>query len=206
MAELADAQASGACGSNIVRGQVPLPALFFCLCADLFSHISMYFSIFIFWFLFYLFLFPVFWLPDLIFLCFLFHESLLFLPDNKINCFFYQKSVDNFDNFMYSMFCRWDIQNFILNRCAGMAELADAQASGACGSNIVRVQVPLPALFFSSILPKSIWHCHSSGCNHRRSNNDSHPVQSWLHRMDILSPWRKRRLLFFFPGNGLFAW
>ena len=37
-----------------------------------------------------------------------------------------------------------------------MAELADAQASGACGSNIVRVQVPLPALFFSSILPKSI--------------------------------------------------
>ena len=31
---------------------------------------------------------------------------------------------------------------------AGMAELADAQASGACGSNIVWVQVPLPALFF----------------------------------------------------------
>ena len=29
-----------------------------------------------------------------------------------------------------------------------MAELADAQASGACDSNIVRVQVPLPALFF----------------------------------------------------------
>ena len=26
-----------------------------------------------------------------------------------------------------------------------MAELADAQASGACGSNIVRVQVPFPA-------------------------------------------------------------
>ena len=26
-----------------------------------------------------------------------------------------------------------------------MAELADAQASGACGSNIVWVQVPLPA-------------------------------------------------------------
>ena len=32
-----------------------------------------------------------------------------------------------------------------------MAELADAQASGACGSNIVRVQVPLPALFFLSL-------------------------------------------------------
>ena len=29
---------------------------------------------------------------------------------------------------------------------AGMAELADAQASGACGSNVVRVQVPFPAL------------------------------------------------------------
>ena len=27
-----------------------------------------------------------------------------------------------------------------------MAELADAQASGACGSNIVWVQVPFPAL------------------------------------------------------------
>ena len=31
---------------------------------------------------------------------------------------------------------------------AGMAELADAQASGACGSNIVWVQVPFPALTF----------------------------------------------------------
>ena len=79
---------------------------------------------------------------------------------------------------------------YINVRCehAEVAELADAQASGACGSNIVRVQVPLPALFFSSILPKSIWNCHSSGCIHRRSSNDSHPVQSWLHRMDILSP------------------
>ena len=38
--------------------------------------------------------------------------------------------------------------NFIIKSFAGMAELADAQASGACGSNIVRVQVPLPALFF----------------------------------------------------------
>ena len=33
-----------------------------------------------------------------------------------------------------------------------MAELADAQASGACGSNIVRVQVPLPALFFCLVM------------------------------------------------------
>ena len=31
---------------------------------------------------------------------------------------------------------------------AGMAELADAQASGACGSSIVWVQVPFPALTF----------------------------------------------------------
>ena len=29
-----------------------------------------------------------------------------------------------------------------------MAELADAQASGACGRKIVWVQVPSPALFF----------------------------------------------------------
>ena len=42
--------------------------------------------------------------------------------------------------------------NFIIKSCAGMAELADAQASGACGSNIVRVQVPLPALFFYAAL------------------------------------------------------
>lgn len=33
---------------------------------------------------------------------------------------------------------------------AGVAELADAQASGACGSNIVWVQVPSSALFFYS--------------------------------------------------------
>ncbi len=33
---------------------------------------------------------------------------------------------------------------------AEMAELADAQASGACGSNIVRVQVPFSALSFPS--------------------------------------------------------
>ena len=31
---------------------------------------------------------------------------------------------------------------------AGMAELADAQASGACGGNIVWVQVPFPAFFY----------------------------------------------------------
>lgn len=31
---------------------------------------------------------------------------------------------------------------------AGVAELADAQASGACGRKIVWVQVPFPAFFF----------------------------------------------------------
>ena len=31
---------------------------------------------------------------------------------------------------------------------AGVAELADAQASGACGRKIVWVQVPSPASFF----------------------------------------------------------
>ena len=36
----------------------------------------------------------------------------------------------------------WNIRN------AGVAELADAQASGACGRKIVWVQVPSPALFF----------------------------------------------------------
>ena len=40
-----------------------------------------------------------------------------------------------------------------------MAELADAQASGACGRKIVWVQVPSPAFFFyclSAILPEAI--------------------------------------------------
>ena len=35
---------------------------------------------------------------------------------------------------------------FRLHTYAEMAELADAQASGACGSNIVRVRVPFSAL------------------------------------------------------------
>ena len=48
-----------------------------------------------------------------------------------------------------------------------MAELADAQASGACGSNIVWVQVPSPALtgksvngflfYFVQIILKAYW-------------------------------------------------
>ncbi len=39
---------------------------------------------------------------------------------------------------------------FIKN--AGVAELADAQASGACGRKIVWVQVPSPAFFFCKIM------------------------------------------------------
>lgn len=47
---------------------------------------------------------------------------------------------------MYYISCAQDSTNLIEN--AGVAELADAQASGACGSNIVWVQVPSPASFF----------------------------------------------------------
>ena len=53
------------------------------------------------------------------------------------------------------------------DRYAGVAELADAQASGACGSNIVWVQVPSPALtgksvngflfYFVQIILKAYW-------------------------------------------------
>ena len=47
----------------------------------------------------------------------------------------FKKSVDILENSAIIM-----IVSF-----AGVAELADAQASGACGSNIVWVQVPSPA-------------------------------------------------------------
>ena len=39
---------------------------------------------------------------------------------------------------------------------AGVVELADAQASGACGSNTVWVQVPSPALFIWQEKPLGI--------------------------------------------------
>ena len=45
-----------------------------------------------------------------------------------------KNTVDNHRNLWYKYNCD-----------AEVAELADAQASGACGSNIVRVQVPFPA-------------------------------------------------------------
>ena len=38
------------------------------------------------------------------------------------------------------------IFNGVFIRHAGMAELADAHGSGPCDSNIMRVQVPFPAL------------------------------------------------------------
>ena len=50
-----------------------------------------------------------------------------------------KNTVDNHRNLWYKYSCD-----------AEVAELADAQASGACGSNTVRVQVPLSALFYLS--------------------------------------------------------
>ena len=48
----------------------------------------------------------------------------------------------------HSSFCKVRATyNFIFFLNAEVAELADAQASGACGSNTVRVQVPPSALF-----------------------------------------------------------
>ena len=47
-----------------------------------------------------------------------------------------KKGLDIFPHLIYNSYCQF---------CAGVAELADAQASGACGSNIVWVQVPSPA-------------------------------------------------------------
>ena len=49
-----------------------------------------------------------------------------------------KNTVDNHRNLWYKYSCD-----------AEVAELADAQASGACGSNIVWVQVPPSALFLS---------------------------------------------------------
>ncbi len=74
-----------------------------------------------------------------------FHKSSLF------SIFFYVFSKKLLTTSAFSCIVHYVVEmqrNFIIISCAGMAELADAQASGACGSNIVRVQVPLPALFF----------------------------------------------------------
>ena len=67
-----------------------------------------------------------------------------------------KNTVDNHRNLWYKYSCD-----------AEVAELADAQASGACGSNIVWVQVPSPALtgksvngflfYFVQIILKAYW-------------------------------------------------
>ena len=57
-----------------------------------------------------------------------------------------------------------------------MAELADAQASGACGRKIVWVQVPSPALFFSFVTNTRV--AYKVGCEAQdvSFNSDSDPV------------------------------
>ena len=64
--------------------------------------------------------------------------------------YFFKNSLDFFYILLYSIPCAYKSANLIID--AGVAELADAQASGACGSNIVWVQVPSPAYFFYSFL------------------------------------------------------
>lgn len=61
---------------------------------------------------------------------------------------------------------------------AGVAELADAQASGACGRKIVWVQVPSPASFF----------CLQTG---NRRPDISHPA----HSIAVLCPFPGKYLL-----------
>ena len=51
-----------------------------------------------------------------------------------------KKSVDESKKMLYYIF-----RELRLTKDAEVAELADAQASGACGSNIVWVQVPSSA-------------------------------------------------------------
>ena len=68
------------------------------------------------------------------------------IGSNTVSCLNHRKNtknikkskntVDNHRNLWYKYSCD-----------AEVAELADAQASGACGSNTVRVQVPPSALF-----------------------------------------------------------
>ena len=62
--------------------------------------------------------------------------------------FFLKKGIDFLVSIVYYITCVRENTNLIED--AGVAELADAQASGACGSNIVWVQVPSSALFFYS--------------------------------------------------------
>ena len=54
-----------------------------------------------------------------------------------------QKTLDISKSNVYNISCEFR---------AGVVELADAQASGACGSNTVWVQVPSPALTEKELL------------------------------------------------------
>ena len=61
---------------------------------------------------------------------------------------FFKKIVEIIFIFLLTSYRKTDTIIFVSFELshAGVAELADAQASGACGSNIVWVQVPSPAL------------------------------------------------------------
>ena len=63
-------------------------------------------------------------------------------------CTFLKKIVEIIFIFLLTSYRKTDTIIFVSFELshAGVAELADAQASGACGSNIVWVQVPSPAL------------------------------------------------------------
>ena len=67
-------------------------------------------------------------------------------------CTFFKKIVEIIFIFLLTSYRKTDTIIFVSFELshAGVAELADAQASGACGSNIVWVQVPSSALFFYS--------------------------------------------------------
>ena len=69
------------------------------------------------------------------------------LNDTKTHVFCQSFREKNNFNF-FSFFC-WHpgAKEVLYFLRAGVAELADAQASGACGSNVVWVQVPSPAFF-----------------------------------------------------------
>ena len=64
-------------------------------------------------------------------------------------CTFLKKIVEIIFIFLLTSYRKTDTIIFVSFELshAGVAELADAQASGACGSNTVRVQVPPSALF-----------------------------------------------------------
>ena len=64
-------------------------------------------------------------------------------------CTFLKKIVEIIFIFLLTSYRKTDTIIFVSFELshAGVAELADAQASGACGSNTVRVQVP-PSAFF----------------------------------------------------------